>query len=63
MGGRGNSFIDQDSPALERLTNVEYSCTVSDVLGEPPDAATRHAFPSDPTQRAFDNNVALLQVS
>lgn len=63
LGGRGNSFIDQDSPALERLTNVEHSCAVSDVLGEPPDAATRHALPSDPTQRAFDNNVAQLQVS
>ena len=62
-GGPGNSFIDQDSPALERLTNVEYSRTVTDVLGEPPDAATRYSFPSDPTQHGFDDNVVLLQIS
>jgi Protein of unknown function (DUF1592)/Protein of unknown function (DUF1588)/Protein of unknown function (DUF1595)/Protein of unknown function (DUF1587)/Protein of unknown function (DUF1585) len=63
MGGPGNTFIDQDSPALERLTNVEYSRAVTDVLGEPPDAATRYAFPADPTQHGFDNNVVLLQIS
>jgi hypothetical protein len=62
-GGPGNTFIDHDSPALERLTNVEYSRTVTDVLGEPPDAATRYSFPVDPTQHGFDNNVALLQIS
>ena len=62
-GGPGNTFIDNDSPALERLTNVEYSRTVADVLGEAPDAATRYAFPTDPTQHGFDNNVALLQIS
>jgi hypothetical protein len=62
-GGPGNSFIDQDSPALERLTNVEYSRTVTDVLGEPLDAATRYSFPADPTQHGFDNNVVLLQIS
>jgi hypothetical protein len=63
MGGPGNTFIDQDSPALERLTNVEYSQTVSDVLGEPADAATRYSLPVDPTQHGFDDNVALLQIS
>ncbi len=62
-GGPGNTFIDQDSPALERLTNVEYSQTVSDVLGEPADAATRYSLPVDPTQHGFDDNVALLQIS
>ena len=62
-GGPGNAFIDQDSPALERLTNVEYSQTVTDVLGEPADAATRYSFPTDPTQHGFDDNVALLQIS
>ncbi|HTA21763.1 MAG TPA: DUF1595 domain-containing protein, partial [Polyangia bacterium] len=62
-GGPGNTFIDQDSPALERLTNVEYSQTVSDVLGEPAGAATRYALPVDPTQHGFDDNVALLQIS
>jgi hypothetical protein len=62
-GGPGNTFIDQDSPALERLTNVEYSRAVTDLLGEPPDAATRYSFPVDPTQHGFDNNVALLQIS
>jgi hypothetical protein len=62
-GGPGNTFIDQDSPALERLTNVEYSRTVTDVFGEAPDAATRYSFPVDPTQHGFDNNVALLQIS
>jgi len=62
-GGVGNTFIDQDSPALERLTNVEYSRTVTDVFGEAPDAATRYSFPADPTQHGFDNNVALLQIS
>jgi Protein of unknown function (DUF1592)/Protein of unknown function (DUF1588)/Protein of unknown function (DUF1595)/Protein of unknown function (DUF1587)/Protein of unknown function (DUF1585) len=63
MGGPGNTFIDHDSPALERLTNIEYSRTVTDVLGEAPDAATRYSFPTDPTQHGFDNNVALLQIS
>jgi hypothetical protein len=62
-GGPGNTFIDHDSPALERLTNVEYSRAVTDVLGEPPNAATRYAFPADPTQHGFDNNVTLLQIS
>jgi Protein of unknown function (DUF1592)/Protein of unknown function (DUF1588)/Protein of unknown function (DUF1587)/Protein of unknown function (DUF1595)/Protein of unknown function (DUF1585) len=62
-GGQGNTFIDQDSPALERLTNVEYSRTVSDIFGEAPDAATRYSFPTDPTQHGFDHNVALLQIS
>jgi len=57
------AFIDQDSPALERLTNVEYSQTVADVLGEPAGAATRYSFPADPTQHGFDDNVALLQIS
>jgi hypothetical protein len=62
-GGTSNTFIDQDSPALERLTNVEYSQTVTDVLGEPPDAATRYSLPTDPTQHGFDDNVVLLQIS
>ena len=62
-GGPGNTFVDQDSPALERLTNVEYSQTLTDVLGEPPNAATRYSLPSDPTQHGFDDNVALLQIS
>jgi hypothetical protein len=63
VGGLNNSFIDQSSPALARLTNVEYSQTVTDVLGELPDAATRYRFPDDPRQHGFDNNVALLQIS
>jgi Protein of unknown function (DUF1592)/Protein of unknown function (DUF1588)/Protein of unknown function (DUF1595)/Protein of unknown function (DUF1587)/Protein of unknown function (DUF1585) len=63
VGGVNNSFIDQSSPALARLTNVEYSQTVTDVLGEAPDAATRYRFPDDPRQHGFDNNVALLQIS
>jgi len=62
-GGSNNAFIDPASRALARLTNVEYSQTVSDLLGEPPDAATRYRFPTDPRQHGFDNNVALLQVS
>jgi hypothetical protein len=63
VGGVGNTFIDQSSPALARLTNVEYSQTVVDVLGEAPDAATRYRFVDDPRQHGFDNNVTLLQVS
>ena len=55
------AFIDEDSPALERLTNVEYSQTVADVLGEPADAATRYSFPADPTQHGFDDNVGVMQ--
>jgi Ni/Co efflux regulator RcnB len=63
MGGPGNSFIDPSSPALVRLTNVEYSQTVTDVLGESPDAAARYRFPEDPRQHGFDNNGTLLQIS
>jgi hypothetical protein len=63
MGGTNNSFIDRDSTALSRLTNAEYSTTVTDVLGEAPDAATRYQFPDDPRQHGFDNNAALLQIS
>ncbi|HVZ75176.1 MAG TPA: DUF1592 domain-containing protein [Polyangia bacterium] len=62
-GGANNTFIDQDSTALARLTNVEYSQTVVDLLGEAPDAATRYQFPDDPRQHGFDNNTALLEVS
>ena len=50
MGGPGNSFIDHDSPALERLTNVEYSHAVSDVLGEAP--ARRRVTRSRPIPRS-----------
>jgi hypothetical protein len=57
------SFIDPSSTALARLTNVEYSQTVTDVLGEPPNASTRYKFPDDPRQHGFDNNVTLLQIS
>jgi len=63
MGGVGNTFIDQLSTALIRLTNSEYSQTVSDLVGEPPDAATRYHFPDDSQEHGFDNNVALLHVS
>jgi hypothetical protein len=62
-GGANNTFIDQDSTALSRLTNVEYSTAVTDLLGEPPGAATRYQFPDDPRQHGFDNNAALLQIS
>jgi len=62
-GGVGNTFIDPASTALVRLTNSEYSQTVSDLLGEPPDAAARYHFPDDPQEHGFDNNVALLHVS
>jgi hypothetical protein len=62
-GGQGNTFIDQSSTALARLTNAEYSQTVADLLGESPDAATRYRFPDDPRQHGFDNNVTLLQIS
>jgi hypothetical protein len=63
QGGVNNTFIDQSSPALARLTNVEYSQAVADLLGEAPDAATRYRFPDDPRQHGFDNNVTLLQIS
>jgi hypothetical protein len=63
VGGPNNAFIDSASTGLARLTNVEYSQTVSDVLGEPADAASRYQFPDDPRQHGFDNNVSLLQVS
>ena len=57
------TFIDPIASGLSRLTNVEYSQTVTDVLGEPADAATRYAFPSDPKEHGFDNNVSLLHIS
>ena len=63
MGGTGNTFIDQLSTALIRLTNSEYSQTVSDLVGEPPGAAARYHFPDDAQEHGFDNNVALLHVS
>ena len=63
QGGPNNGFIDATSTGLARLTNVEYSQTVSDVLGEPADAAARYHFPDDPRQHGFDNSVALLQIS
>ena len=59
----GTSFIDPVASGLSRLTNFEYSQTVTDVLGEPPDAATRYAFPSDPKEHGFDNNINLLHIS
>jgi Protein of unknown function (DUF1592)/Protein of unknown function (DUF1588)/Protein of unknown function (DUF1587)/Protein of unknown function (DUF1595)/Protein of unknown function (DUF1585) len=59
----GTSFIDPVASGLSRLTNAEYSQTVTDVLGEPPDAATRYAFPSDPKEHGFDNNTSLLHIS
>ena len=36
-----------------RLTNAEYSQTVSDLLGEPPDAAVRYHFPEDARAHGF----------
>jgi Protein of unknown function (DUF1592)/Protein of unknown function (DUF1588)/Protein of unknown function (DUF1587)/Protein of unknown function (DUF1595) len=63
MGGVGNTFIDQVSTALVRLTNTEYSQTVTDLVGEPPNAAARYQFPDDSQEHGFDNNVALLHVS
>jgi hypothetical protein len=62
-GEAGSSFIDPSPGALARLTNVEYSQTVADVLGEPPDASVRYRFPEDPRQHGFDNNVDLLRIS
>ena len=59
----GSSFIDPSPGALARLTNVEYSQAVADLLGEPPDASVRYRFPEDPRQHGFDNNVDLLHVS
>jgi hypothetical protein len=59
----GSSFIDPVASGLSRLTNAEYSQTVADVLGEPPDAAIRYAFPQDPTEHGFDNNINLLHIS
>ena len=59
----GNTFIDPGSRSLLRLTNVEYSQTVSDLLGEPADAASRFDFPEDARGHGFDNNVDLLHVS
>jgi len=63
QGGPNNGFIDATSTGLARLTNLEYSQTVSDVLGEPADAAARYHFPDDPRQHGFDNSVTLLQIS
>src|SRR4051794_1984678 len=57
VGGQGNTFIDQSSPALARLTNAEYSQAVADLLGEAPNAAARYRFVEDPRQHGFDNNV------
>jgi len=62
-GGAGSSFIDPTPGALARLTNVEYSQAVADLLGEPADASIRYRFPEDPRQHGFDNNVALLHIS
>ncbi|HEV3193633.1 MAG TPA: DUF1592 domain-containing protein [Polyangiaceae bacterium] len=62
-GEAGSSFINPSPGALARLTNVEYSQTVADLLGEPPDASVRYRFPEDPRQHGFDNNVDLLHVS
>jgi hypothetical protein len=59
----GSSFVDPSSGALARLTNVEYSQTVADLLGEPPDASIRYRFPEDARQHGFDNNVDLLHIS
>jgi hypothetical protein len=63
MGGTNNAFIDMSSTAMGRLTNNEYSQTVTDVLGEPAAASVRYRFPEDPREHGFDNNVDLLQVS
>ena len=60
---QGSSFIDPGSRALVRLTNAEYSQTVTDLLGEPPDAAARYNFPGDSSAHGFANNVDLLRVS
>src|SRR5258708_16539987 len=57
------SFVDPGDRALVRLTNTEYSQTVSDLLGEPSDAAQRYDFPDDARAHGFDNNVDLLRVS
>jgi hypothetical protein len=56
-------YLDSLSNALWRLTNAEYSQTVSDLLGEPADAAVRYSFPTDSLDHGFDNNVSLLQIA
>jgi hypothetical protein len=64
MGGvGGTSFIDPRPGALERLTNSEYSQTVTDLLGEPPGASITYKFPEDPRQHGFDDNVDLMHIS
>ncbi len=59
----GGDYIDPLSTALSRLTNAEYSQTVSDLLGEPPGAAVTYSFPVDTLDNGFDNNASLLQIT
>jgi hypothetical protein len=64
MGGVGaSSFIDPVPGALERMTNIQYSQTVTDLLGEPPGASITYKFPEDAKQHGFDDNVDLLHIS
>jgi len=62
-GGGASSFIDPVPGALERITNVQYSQTVTDLLGEPPAASITYKFPEDAKQHGFDDNVDLLHIS
>src|SRR5579863_3912000 len=41
----GSDYIDPLSTAIGRLTNAEYSQTVTDLTGEPPGAAVTYSFP------------------
>ncbi len=59
----GVDYIDPLSTALARLTNAEYSQTVSDLLGEPSGAAVTYSFPVDTLDHGFDNNASLLQIT
>jgi hypothetical protein len=59
----GAPYIDPLSTALTRLTNAEYSRTVTDLTGEPPGAAVTYMFPVDTLSHGFDNNASLLQLT
>jgi uncharacterized protein DUF1592/uncharacterized protein DUF1588/uncharacterized protein DUF1587/uncharacterized protein DUF1595/uncharacterized protein DUF1585 len=59
----GGDYIDPLSTAIARLTNAEYSQTVTDLLGEPAGAAVTYNFPVDTLDHGFDNNASLLEIT